>query len=259
MGDRIVLNAIAESCPFDALLVRNMRTAVNTLLQLNLKRFRVPQVSLAKYSALDIMKQALELLYEFSPSEKNYREAMRTIRVYSEGDEEMFRVLQESFRRIANAIYNAYSGQRHAESIAPKTLFLQGIPFLQSELQQSFRFVGVKPPDISPPSVKRTIFLDEHFEPYSLLLSDKITQGEAQIGREEHWAKIIHDTLTENSGTALIRSGTEHLDIPHSTVAAALRRIRHSETGSLSRLLQKDGIEVRLICRIADVNDAFGK
>jgi hypothetical protein len=259
MGDKIVLNAIAESCPFDALLVRNMRTAVNTLLQLNLKRFRVPQVSLAKYSALDIMKQALELLYEFSPSEKNYREAMRTIRVYSEGDEEMLRVLQESFRLITNAIYNAYSGQRHAESIAPETLFLQGVPFLQNELQQSFRFVGVKPPDISPPSVKRTIFLDEHFELYSLFLSDKITPGEAQRGREEHWAEIIHDTLTENSGTALIRAGTEHLDVTHPTVAGALRRIRHSETGNLSRLLQKDGIEIKVICRIADVNDAFGK
>ena len=212
MDESTVLNAIAESCPFDALLVRNMRATVNALLQLNLRRFRVPQVNLAKYSALDVMKQALELLYEFSPSEKNYREAMRTIRVYSEGDEEMLRLLLESFRFIANAVYNSYSGQRHAESIAPETLFLQGVPFEQSELQQSFRYVGVKPPDISPPSVKRTIFLDEHFEPYKLLLANKIDSSEAQRGREDHWAEIIRATLTENKGKALIRTGMEHLD-----------------------------------------------
>jgi hypothetical protein len=236
-----------------------MRAAVNALLQLNLKRFRVPQVNLAKYSALDIMKQALELLYEFAPSEKNYREAMRTIQVYSEGDEEMVRMLQESFRLIANAVYNTYSGQRQAESIAPETLFLQGVPFDQSELQQSFRYVGVKPPDISPPSVKRTIFLDENFEPYRLLLGDKIAPSEAQNGREEHWAGVIRETLTENKGTALIRAGTEHLDVSRSPVIGALRRLRHSETGNLGRVLQDRGIEVRVVYRIANVNDVFGK
>jgi len=79
MGEARILYAIAESCPFDSVLVRDMKKSVNSLLQLNLKRFRVPQTNLAKYSALDIVKQALELLYEFSPSEKNYREAMRTL------------------------------------------------------------------------------------------------------------------------------------------------------------------------------------
>jgi hypothetical protein len=259
MGERTVLEAIAESCPFDALLVRNMRGAVNALLQLNLKRFRVPQVNLAKYSALDVMKQALELLFEFSPSEKNYREAMRTIRVYSEGDEEMMRILQESFRLIANAVYNAYSGQRHAESVAPEILFLQGVPFEQSELQQSFRFVGVRPPDISPPSVKRTIFLDEHFEPYKLLLTDKIAQGEAARGREECWAEIIQSTLNENNGKALLRAGIEHLEALHAPLTRALKRIRHSETGKLVRLLQDDAIDVKIVAKIPNVNDVFGK
>ena len=254
MGESTVLNAIGESCPFDALLVRDMRATVNALLQLNLKRFRVPQVNLAKYSALDVMKQALELLYEFSPSEKNYREAMRTIQVYSEGDEEMLRLLQKSFRFIANAVYNAYSGQRHSESIAPETLFLQGVPFEPSELQQSFRFVGVKPPDISPPSVKRTIFLDEQFEPYKLILANKITPSDVQRGREEHWTKVIRATLTENKGKALIRTGTEHLDGP-----SVLKRIRHSDTGNLMRMLQHNGIEVNVVGRIANVNDVFGK
>src|SRR5208283_3532116 len=97
MGEPRSLYAIAERCPFDAVLVRDRRNAVNSLLQLNLKRFRVPQRDLTKYSALAIVKQALELLYEFSPPEKNYREAMRTLHVYSEGDAEMLRKLQSSF------------------------------------------------------------------------------------------------------------------------------------------------------------------
>jgi hypothetical protein len=259
MGSGMVLYAIAESCPFDTLLVRNMRTAVNALLQLNLRRFRVPQVTLAKYSALDIMKQALELLYEFSPSEKNYREAMRTIRVYSEEDGEMLHTLQESFRLIANAVYNAYSGQRYAESIAPETLFLQGIPFEQNELQQSFRFVGVRPPDISPPSVKRTIFLDEDFELYKLLLTGKIKPNEAEKDRERHWAEVIQKTLNESPNTALIRTGTEHLAAPHSPVSGALKRLRHSDIGNLIKLVQDRGIEVKIIATIANVNDIFGK
>jgi len=183
MGESRILYGIAESCPFDALLVRNMKRAVDSLLQLNLKRFRVPQKDITRYSALDVMKQALELLYEFSPSEKNYREAMRTILVYSEGDEEMLRILLENFALIANAVYNAYSGQRHAESLAPETLFLQGIPFDSTELQQAFRFVGVRPPEISPPSVKNIIYLDENFEPYKLLFNGKITAQRAEAGR----------------------------------------------------------------------------
>ena len=144
MGEPRILYGIAESSPFDALLVRNMKRAVDSLLQLNLKRFRVPQKDITRYSALDVMKQALELLYEFSPSEKNYREAMRTIRVYSEGDEEMLRILRENFALIANAVYNAYSGQRHAESLAPETLFLQGIPFDLNRTPTSIQVRGSK-------------------------------------------------------------------------------------------------------------------
>ncbi len=259
MGESRILYAIAESCPFDAVLVRDMRNAVNSLLQLNLKRFRVPQTNLAKYSALDIVKQALELLYEFSPSEKNYREAMRTLQVYSEGDAEMLRVLQSSFRLIANAVYNAYSGQRQAESLAPQVLFLQGLPFQPSELQQSFRFVGVRPPEISPPSVKKTIFLDEGFELYKLLLEGKITGKEAEKGREEHWAKLIRTNVAVENGTALIRAGTEHVDQPRSAMSSVLGKLHFSRIGKLQALLIVSGIEIRVIHRIADVNQVFGK
>ena len=253
-----VLYAIAESCPFDALLVRDMRRAVNSLTQLNMKRFRVPQKSLAKYSALDVIKQALELLFEFSPSGKNYREAMRTIQVYSEGDEEMARTMRESFRLIANAVYNAYSGQRHAESLAPDLLFLEGIPFEPTELQQSFRYVGVRPPDISPPSVKRTIFLDEGFEPYKLLLEGKIPHKSTQKGREEYWARGIKAALIDN-GTALIRAGAEHVIPPQSRVMKMVAGIRRIETGRLPELLEREGITVKLVYRNLDVNKAFGK
>jgi len=259
MGEPRILYAIAESCPFDSILVRDMKKSVNSLVQLNLKRFRVPQTNLAKYSALDIVKQALELLYEFSPSEKNYREAMRTLQVYSEGDTEMLTVLQSSFRLIANAVYNAYSGQRQAESLSPQTLFLQGIPFETTELQQSFRFVGVRPPDISPPSVKKTIFLDEGFDLYKLLLEGKITRKEAEKGREEHWAKLIRTNIPVGNGTALIRAGTEHVDLPRTAMSSILGKLHVSSPGKLQALLRESEIEIRVIHRILDVNQVFGK
>jgi hypothetical protein len=258
MNQPKVIYAIAESCPFDALLVKDMKRAVNSLTQLNLKRFRVPQKSLAKYSALDVIKQALELLFEFSPSEKNYREAMRTIQVYSEGDEEMVSTMSDSFRVIANAVYNTYNGQRHAESLAPEILFLEGVPFEPNELQQSFRFVGVRPPDVSPPSVKRTVFLDESFEPYKLLLEGKISREKAQKGREEHWAEIIKATLNDY-GTALIRAGAEHLTAPKSAIMKMFTEIRRPSTGRLPELLERDGIAVNIVYRNLDVNEAFGK
>ena len=259
MGEPRVLYAIAESCPFDSILVRDMKKSVNSLVQLNLKRFRVPQTNLAKYSALDIVKQALELLYEFSPSAKNYREAMRTLQVYSEGDAEMLSVLQSSFRLIANAVYNAYSGQRQVESLSPRILFLQGVPFEPSELQQSFRFVGVRPPDISPPSVKKTIFLDEGFPLYNSMLERKITEKEAKNGRDAHWAKLIRTNLAEKNGTALVRAGAEHVGLPRTAMGSVLGKLHVSSPGKLQALLRESGIEIRVIHRIADVNQVFGK
>jgi hypothetical protein len=259
MGQAQILYAIAEDCPFDALLVRDMRRAINALLQLNMKRFRVPQRTLAKYSALDVMKQALELLYEFSPSERNYREAMRTIRVYSEGDEEMLRTLRTSFSLIAKAVYTAFIGQRHAESLAPGTLFLQGIPFDTTELQQSFRFVGVKPPEISPPSVRQVVFLDEGFELYNLLLEGELEPKQAQHGREEHWAKVIEGTLSKINGTALILAGADHLNRPNGIFRRLASSIHEGETGRLPEMLLKNGIQIKVVYRIADVNRVFGK
>jgi hypothetical protein len=230
-----------------------MRKAVDSLLQLNLRRFRVPQQNLAKYSALDIVKQALELLFEFSPSEKNYREAMRTIQVYSEGDTEMLATIQASFRLIANAVYNAYTGQRHAEAVAPRTLFLQGVPFDEGELQKSFRFVGVKPPDVNPPSVKRTIYLDEGFEPYKAVLDEKITLQEADVGREEHWANVIQGNMDVN-GKNLIRAGSNHIE-PRGFLA----KLEGSNAGKLAGLVGRYGICVSVIERVADVNRVFGR
>ena len=251
MGCPRVLYAIAESYPFDAKLVRDMKQSVDSLLQLNLRRFRVPQQNLAKYSALDIVKQALELLFEFTPSEKNYREAMRTIQVYSEGDAEMQTTIQASFRLIANAVYNAYAGQRQAEALAPETLFLQGIPFQPDEMQRSFRVIGVKPPEVSPPSVRNTVFLDEGFEPYKAQLLGKSSEEEAEDERKEHWAEMILRNLGP-TGRNLIRAGSKHIDPP----GGLLRSFRSS---NLSQLLRKGGVEVQVVDRIADVNVVFGK
>jgi hypothetical protein len=231
-----------------------MRKSVDALLQLNLRRFRVPQQNLAKYSALDIVKQALELLFEFSPSEKNYREAMRTIRVYAEDDEEMVTTLLNSFRLIANAVYNAYTGQRHAESLEPRTLFLQGLRFDPSELQKSFRFVGVRPPEVSPPSVRKTIFLDEGYEPYKAALEGKVTGSVADKGREEHWTELILENL-DQGGKNLLRSGSNHI----APSPGILQRLTSSSIGRLPGLLKKNGIELKIIERVADVNQVFGK
>jgi len=254
MSESRVLYAVAEACPFDSLLVREMRRSVDALLQLNLRRFRVPQQSLAKYSALDIMKQALELLFEFSPSEKNYREAMRTIRVYAEGDAEMLTTLKSSFRLIANAVYNAYAGQRRAESIEPHTLFFQGVRFDATELQKSFRFVGVRPPDVSPPSVQRIIFLDEGFEPYKAVLEGKVAEKEAEKGREEHWTEVILENLG-GDGKNLLRAGSSHIDPSRGLV----RMLSGSKGGRLPKLLRKSGVELQIVDRVADVNQVFGK
>jgi len=253
MSQPIVLEVVAESCPFDSLLVCEMKRSVDALLQLNLRRFRVPQHGLAKYSALDIVKQALELLFEFSPSKKNYREATRTLRVYAEGDEEMLATLQSSFRFIANAVYNAYAGQRRAESLQPQTLFLQGVRFDAGEMQRSFRFVGVKPPEMNPPSVQKIIFLDEGFDPYRAILEGGIAQKEAEKGREEHWAEVILANL--QGGKKLLRAGSNHID-PSSGL---LRKLTRSRAGRLPMLLQRGGIELRVIDRIADVNQVFGQ
>ena len=251
-----ILLAVAESCPFDALLVRDMKRTVNSLLQLNLKRFRVPDKTMTKYSALDVMKQALELLYEFTPSEKNYREAMRTIQVYSESDEEMLRILRASFAFIANAVYNAYAGQRQVESIAPALLFCEGVPFDNMELQQAFRYVGVRPPE-NPSCVKRTIFLDEAFEPYKLLLEEKIKPEEVNVGREEHWSRVIETALHSPPVTALMKTNATHLENHNSF----LRRLRSgsSATGKLPMLLRSKDIEVTVVERVADINETFGK
>ena len=250
MGESRVLYAVAESCPFDSLLVSEMKKAVNALLQLNLKRFRIPEKTVTRYSALDIMKQALELLFEFSPSEKNYREAMRTIQVYSEGNDEMLETLRNIFKFIANAVYNTYTGQRHAENLGPEILFLQGLPFDQTELQQAFRFVGVRPPDPSPKTVRKTYFLDEGFEPYRIFLEKKTE--EPRKGREEHWGTIIEGALSKQTETALMRVGAEHLE-------SGISRFLPKNTGRLISVLEKRGIEVKVVGKIADINEKLGK
>ena len=250
MGQPRVLYVIAESCPLDSLLVRDMKKTVNALLQLNLKRFRVPQKTMTKYSALDIMKQALEWLFEFTPSEKNYREAMRTIQVYSENDDEMLQTLRTSFKFIANAVYNTYAGQRYAERISPEILFLQGLPFDQTELNQAFRFVGVRPPDPAPLTVKRTFFLDENFQPYRDLLEGKTTE-QVQKGREAHWTQVVEDALSNQTGIALMRVGFEHVQSRFKFIP--------KHTGQLASMLRKRGIDVSIAEKIADINETFGK
>lgn len=111
------------------------------------------------------------------------------------------------------------------------------MPFKQTELEQAFRFVGFKPLDVMPRSVRTTVFLDNEFEPCRHLLDGELIHEQANIGREEHWAGIIEDTLTKNTGKALIRAGVEHLDQPRSGLEAIITKFRASRTGRLRRLL----------------------
>jgi hypothetical protein len=171
----------------------------------------------------------------------------------------MLRTLLDSFRLIANAVYNAYSGQRHAESLFPEILFLQGIPLEPNELQQSFRFVGVRPPEISPPSVKNTVFLDEGFVPYGLMLQGRIETKDAQNGREEYWAGIIEANLNRDGGTPLIRAGTEHLNSPASMVRRIVNAVSRPDSGRLQSILRRKGITVKVVQTVSDVNRVYGK
>jgi hypothetical protein len=133
------------------------------------------------------------------------------------------------------------------------------MPFEPSELQQSFRFVGVRPPDISPPSVKKTIFLDEEFDPYRLASENTITEKEAEKGREEHWVKVIGTNMATGDETALIRAGTKYVDPPRTPIGSILSSLNLTRVWRLSELLRENGIEIRVIHRVADVNQVFGK
>jgi hypothetical protein len=167
--------------------------------------------------------------------------------------------LQTNFFLIANAVYNAYSGQRHAESLAPEILFLQGIPFDPLELQQSFRFVGVRPPDVSPPSVRTTVFLDEGFEPYRLMLEGTKAADEADVGREKHWAHVIESTLSNNNGISLIRADAKHVDQTASGLGRIFADLLTSKSGKLTQVLRRRRITLKVIHRLSNVNDVYGK
>jgi hypothetical protein len=107
--------------------------------------------------------------------------------------------------------------------------------------------------------VKRTIFLDEAFEPYKAMLEGKMTEDQMEEGREEHWSKVIQDSMAGFGGKALIRAGSEHVEPPRSLRGGVLSKLKKSKGGALPSMLQKSGIEVRVIHRTADVNQVFGK
>jgi hypothetical protein len=143
--------------------------------------------------------------------------------------------------------------------LAPEILFLQGIPFDPSELQQSFRFVGVRPPDVSPPSVKTTVFLDEGFEPYRIMLEGRKTVDETDVGREEHWAHVIESTLSSNDGIALIRAEAKHVDQTASRLGRVFADLLPSKSGRLTQMLRRRGIALKVIHRLSNVNEIYGK
>jgi hypothetical protein len=72
-------------------------------------------------------------------------------------------------------------------------------------------------------------------------------------GREEHWAKKIETGLSDEKVKALMRVGSEHLR------SSLMHRLVPRDTGRITRLLRRSGIEVEVVERVADVNEIFGK
>jgi hypothetical protein len=96
-------------------------------------------------------------------------------------------------------------------------------------------------------------YLDEGFEPYKQLLEGEIGPKHAQVGREQYWVNTIHDVVRDQTGNAVIRVGSAHLN------GTLIARILQRQTGQLIELLRRRDIEVKIVEKIADVNEAFGK
>jgi hypothetical protein len=59
--------------------------------------------------------------------------------------------------------------------------------------------------------------------------------------------------------TALIRAGAKYVDPPRTPIGGILSSLNLTRVWRLSELLRENGIEIRVIHRVADVNQVFGK
>lgn len=247
---------IADAVSLDALLVNKMKRALASMLRLNVRGFRTPYKG-SYYSSIEVLKQSLELLFEFGVSTKSYREAVRTIQVYSQRDPEAEQELLRSFSIFANAAYTAYAGLKHVEELSPQIALLEGTRPDDSEFQRAFRSVGVKPPTLIPTSTKEAIFLDEGFEPYELAMSDESPLNREESARMRHWTERILAIMEELSPEApvLLRVAARHVDDSKSFLEnLGLRR-----AATLPQLLRHSGYELNVLFKGVLLENVFGR
>lgn len=258
MAEPLRIYGIAEARPVDALAVAEMRRALASLAGFSLGGHRTPP-KLGPYSPLEVLKLALEILFEFSPSAKTYREAKRTIRVYSEDDRKTFESLSYAFSLFANSVFAVYGARKHIDSLKPDVMFLEGVPYDLSELQRVFRSVGVKPPELPSLTARRMVYLDDGYEPYERALQAALSALRTQRGREKHW---LIRTLTNLPGAgerALIRAGADHVD-PRSDLWQRLRRLTiDRNTGAFPNMLREHNVGLMVIFRAVELEKVFGK
>lgn len=246
---------IADAVAIDALLVNRMKQTLVALLQLNVRGFRTTYKG-SYYTPFEVLKQALELLFEFGVSTKSYREALRTIHVYSQGDREAEQELGKAFSTFANASYTVYAGMKYVEEISPEVIFLEGVRPDESDFQRVFRSVGVKPPILFPASSRKAVFLDEGFEPYKLALSGVNSLDKRRGERMRYWAERITATVAESADDSLVllRIGVRHVGDRR----PILDRLGFGfQDRALRKLLSDGGYDMRVIFRGVLLEDVF--
>ncbi len=246
--------AIAEAQPIDALCIAEMDKALKEMVALNIRDYRTGRFGL--YSAIEIAKQALELVFEFGVATKSYREAIRTIRVYTQGDAAKAEVLTKAFLLFANAAYSAYVAQKYAADLAPDLVFMEGVAFDQERMRKVFRSAGVKPPDLVPSSAKQTIFLDEGYQPYKDALEGKGSAHLDSKDRMEHWIRQIDRHALRSDGKMLLRASAKQI-VPEADMFRVLKSILGAP--NLAGTLKKRGFEVEVLCKTVRLEDVFGK
>jgi hypothetical protein len=81
-----------------------------------------------------------------------------------------------------------------------------------------------------------------------------VTEKEVESGRWVHWLDVISGNLSDD-GKNLLRANSQLID-PSSRLPAKIFRSRGTK---LQSLLSKNGLQVQVVERIADVNQVYGK
>lgn len=246
--------AIAESRPLDAILFHDMRMRIDELRALDVSGFRTSSKH-GYFSAVDIIRQGLEIFFELTPSKKRFLEARGLIRVHTKKDPATMNALMDQFAFFADAVLALYSAERHIEFLGPRTIFLEGVAYPIAELEATFKVIGVKPPRHLVKPFRRMVYLDEDYPPYREAMEKRIRPRTE--GREEHWLKRIVENLPED-GKTLLKVGAEHLSSPKGLLGKLRAPLGEWKRGRLSSLLAERGITVEVVHEIPALHKVYG-